>query len=95
MNVEFEVFVHAMTNSWEFGKLCVWSQDMSSIDGYALISTHVITLDLPEYDLNRMAVAELEERLLKEQTNHEVKVTDIKDRIQSLLALPAPSLQCH
>ncbi len=55
---------------------------------YLLLGEVEITYTMPNYkDINSLQVEALEKQLEEEKTNHHLRITHIKEQIQSLLAI--------
>lgn len=86
---KFTVYVCASTSDWEFGKISVTDYDPTPHPNFqmALISTHEIELDVPEFDIRDKAIVALEAEIQKERADSQVRVNLLLDRISKLQAI--------
>lgn len=84
---KFTVYVHVGVDLWNKGDLSISSVDMAAIEGYALISTHEIELDVPEYDLVQKEVDVIEKTIAKVRAEFHVELRSLEQRKQELLAI--------
>lgn len=84
---KFTVYVHVGVDSWNKGDLSVSSVDMTSVGRHALISTHEIELDVPEYDLVQMEVDGIDKTITQVRAEFQGKLDSLEQRKQELLAI--------
>jgi len=81
--VELECFICECKYT---GKLLTTSVDMSS-SGYPTFGKATVTFTMPDGDAIKAMVDALHEEIKTERANHHVKITQIEDKIQQLLAI--------
>lgn len=81
--VQLEKMVHLN----ELGVIGVWDSDMSAYDCGACIGKTTISFVMPEGEVIGAMVASLNEQIKTERANHHVKITQLEDKIQQLLAI--------
>jgi len=71
------------------GSLAVFSFDpeVGSSDDWIVVAEKEVTIKIPPVDLIPVMVSRLEEIKKKAQADHEVAMTDIKTKIDNLLAI--------
>lgn len=84
---KFTVYAHVGVELWNKGHLSVSSTNMTSIGSYALISTHEIELDVPEYDLVQMEVDGIEKTIAQVRAEFQAKLNVLQERRDNLLAI--------
>ena len=68
-----------------------WVRDNDSpIEGCVLVASQEVTFKLPAFDPTDALVTQLEAEKRRLQVNTQAKLNQIDEKIQSLLALPAP-----
>jgi hypothetical protein len=81
--VELEKMVHLNDR----GVIGLWDADMSAYDCGAYIGKTTISFIMPEGDAIKSMIKSLNEQIKTERANHHVKITQIEDKIQQLLAI--------
>ena len=81
--VELECFICECKYT---GKLLTTSVDMSS-SGYPTFGKAIVTFTMPNGDAIKAMVTALEAEIKTERANHHVKITQLEDKIQQLLAI--------
>jgi len=81
--IEIEMFVHQE----KYGSgITLANIDLSS-GGYPCFGKTTITLTMPNGDAIKAMVTALEAEIKTERANHHVKITQLEDKIQQLLAI--------
>lgn len=81
--VSMEMNVHQCKYS---GSMLLFNSDMSS-QGYPCFGKAIVTFTMPNGDAIQAMVNALQEEIKTEKANHHVKITQLQDKIQQLLAI--------
>lgn len=81
--VELEKMVHLNDR----GVIGLWDSDMSAYDCGACIGKTTISFIMPEGDVIKSMVSSLQEQIKTDRANHHVKIAQLEDKIQQLLAI--------
>lgn len=82
------LYVFVSTNSYDAGKITVWDCDVSNyVEDKALLCTQEVELDIPEFDIVSMQVDGIEKKIAQIRAEAQVKVNDLEQRKQELLAI--------
>jgi len=81
--VELEMFIHKQ--KYGLG-IAICDCDLSS-QGYACFGKAAISFTMPDGDVIKAMVVAIQEEIKTERANHHVKITQLEDKIQQLLAI--------
>lgn len=86
---KFTVYACASLREWDLGAVSLTGYDPTPHPDFqmALVSTHDIELDVPEFDIRQQAITGLEREIQKERADSQVKVNLMLDRISKLKAI--------
>ncbi len=82
-SVELEMYIHQM----KYGVGVMFADTDLSSAGYAFFGKAVVTFTMPDGDAIKAMVTALEAEIKTERANHHVKITQLEDKIQQLLAI--------
>jgi len=84
--VEIEMYVHQETSAHMKRAVYLAGADMS-VHGYPCLGKTTVTFTMPDGDAVKAMVTALEAEIKTERANHHVKITQLEDKIQQLLAI--------
>lgn len=86
---KFTVYVSASIRDWEFGRISVTDYNPEQYPDFkmALVSTHEIELEVPEFDIRDKAIVMLEQEIQKERADSQMRVNLLLERISKLQAI--------
>ena len=87
MKQKVELFIHVSTKSYSLGQLLAYNTDMSLMDGYHLICTQTVEIDVPEFDLVQIQVDGIDQQIVKIRADSQMQITQLEGRKQELLAI--------
>lgn len=89
MKQKFTVYVCASLREWSMGEISITDYDPTPHPEFsqALISTHEIELNVPEFDIRNQAIVILENEIQKERADSQVKVNLLLERISKFQAI--------
>lgn len=86
-SISREMFIHYKTNGNDAGRIEIWDCDLSGSDRVLLHST-MITFKIPKpKDMKAKVVEALENEIETIQADAHMKVSELRERIESLLAI--------
>lgn len=87
MKQVFKIYIHRNTNLWSTEKLMVSGCDLSNMDGYILLGSHEVELEIPDVDETALMVANLQGKITKVRAESEAAINALNSQIQELLAI--------
>jgi len=82
--VELKMYIHLTEN----GEFRFFNCDMSEYEGVGVcLGEETVSFVMPACDILKAMVSSLEEQIKTERANHHVKITQLEDKIQQLLAI--------
>ena len=86
---KFTVYVAAYLDDYRFGQVDVFTFDPTGAKytEAALLATHEIELDVPEFDIREKAIVALEAEVQQERAESQSRVNLLLERISKLQAI--------
>jgi len=86
MKYQTEVFAHLSGMSHDNGRVVFFSHDMTG-NGYHLICTQTVEIDVPEFDMVQIQVDGIDKQIVKIRAESQMQITQLEGRKQELLAI--------
>lgn len=85
---KIKLYVHSLVREWRSEpEISISDIDMGSCDGYTVICTREVEIDIPEFDARGLMIDSLEAQVKKERADSQVRVNLLLDRISKLKAI--------
>lgn len=80
------IYVMAHTETFMGGKIALFDFDASA-NGYALICTQEVELDIPEYDIVQIQIDDIDKKIAMLMAEPQSELNELEQRKQELLSI--------